>query len=164
MFYLRLKQAVLCLAGGGDLGCAGSLPLLLEELVVVLACGLLLQGVALLKGALVPLALQALGGDQALDLGCLPHGLLASLAGNLAADDVLADIIVLGKVVQLADLACALGAQAAGLLNIGQSSDLAVTLLQDNEVKNRQVGADNAAADGLALALTAAALAEGGHT
>ena len=41
----------------------------------------------------VALVLQALGGDQALDLGSLGVGLCALLlGGNLAADDELADL------------------------------------------------------------------------
>jgi len=52
-----------------------------------------------------------------------------------------------------------LGAQPAGHLRVREALDLGVTLLGDDEVKDGEVGADNAATDRFALALAALALA-----
>ncbi len=60
---------------------------------------------------------------------------------------------------ELANAARALGGMAARLDVVGESRDVLVTLLHDDEVKNREVVADDAAANRLALALTALALA-----
>lgn len=100
--------------------------------------------------------------DQSLDLRGLEDGLLAIL-GDLAADDVLADIISLLEVEELADLGRALGTQAAGLLRVGQTLDLGLALLDDDEVEHGEIGGDDAAAGRLALALTALADAVAGH-
>lgn len=160
------------------------------------------------------LVLQALGGNQALDLGGLGVGLGALLLGlNLATDHVLADlypggrvdnilalrfqesqsshslperlggvhhntyragedgtvcgvggtyIVLLGEAEELADLGGALGAETLGVDDVGQAGDLLLALLDDGEGQNGQVHADNAAADGLALALAGAAGAVAG--
>lgn len=46
----------------------------------------------------VALALEGEGGDKALDLGCLGVWLLSILGGELAANDVLANVVLLGQV------------------------------------------------------------------
>jgi hypothetical protein len=75
------------------------------------------------------------------------------------ADDILAHIVVLGQVEQLADLVGSLGAANAWHDAVGQAIDLLLALLHDHEGEHAQVGVDNAALDGLASALTAASLA-----
>ena len=71
----------------------------------------------------VALALHTLGGDQTLDLGGL-----GGLALAFTANDVLGDVVVLGKTEQLTDLGRALGTQTTGGSLIGESGNLSVTL------------------------------------
>lgn len=66
-------------------------------------------------------------------------------------------IIILCQAEELADLGSTLGSKALGMGDVGQASDVVVTLLDDNEGENREVHTDDAATDGLALALTGAA-------
>lgn len=66
-------------------------------------------------------------------------------------------IIFLAETEEAADLGGALGTEALGVDDIGQTGDVGVTLLDDGEGEDRQVHCDDAAADGLALALTSAA-------
>ena len=82
---------------------------------------------------------------------------LLLLALDLPPDDVLANIVLLGEVEELADLGRTLGAKALGEDVVGQAGDVVLALLDDNEGEDSDVGADDAAADGLALALTGAA-------
>lgn len=54
-----------------------------------------LLGLAALESETVALVLQALGGDQSLDLGSLGVRLLALALGlDLSSDDVLADLLI----------------------------------------------------------------------
>lgn len=106
----------------------------------------------------VALALHALGGDQALDLGGL-----GGLALTLAANDVLGDVVVLGETEQLTDLGGALGTQATGGGLVGETGNLGIALLDDDELHDGQVVTGDATANGLALAGTLAALTEGLH-
>ena len=136
----------LCLAGGlgsiaeGALlgqGLGAALALLLEaegqELVVVSGSGLAL-GVALpLDGRDLPLALEGQGGHQALDLGALGVGLAVGLEGAAVGRHVLAHIVVLGEVEQLADAGGALGAAHAGHLAVGQAGQLLLTCAQPDK-------------------------------
>lgn len=96
--------------------------------------------------------------DQSLDLGCL-EDLLAGLGGDWPPDDVLPDVVLLAQVEQLPDLAGPLGSEPAwlGSLGGGQSLDLLLALLHHHQVQHGQVGRDDAAAGGLALALTSLA-------
>lgn len=122
--------------------------------------GSLLGGSSLchLDGKTVALALECDGGDEALDLGSLPLALAAFLLrGDLAVDDKLADIVVLGEVEELADLAGALRAEAAGHSRVSQPGDRSLARLGDDEGKGGNVGADNAATHRLAAALTVTA-------
>lgn len=67
---------------------------------------------------------------------------------------LLAPAAHLGQVEQLADLAGPLGTAHAGLLLVGQAGQLLLTLLDNDQVQDSQIGGDDAAADGLAAALT----------
>ena len=86
-------------------------------------------------------------------------GLRVLLLGALdfSPDDVLADVILLGEVEELADLGRPLGTETLGEDVVGQAGDLVLALLDDHEGEDSDVRADDAAADGLALALAGAA-------
>jgi len=106
----------------------------------------------------VALALHTLRGDKTLDF----RG-LRGLALTLAANDVLAHIVVLGQAEELADLGGALRSQAAGLLLIGETGNVSITLLDDGELQNREIVTSEGTTHGLTLAGTLAALAESLH-
>lgn len=134
-----------------------------KDLGVLVGLVLDLLGLAALESETVALVLQALGGDQSLDLGSLGVRLLALALGlDLSSDDVLADIVILGEVEELADLGGALGSEALGLDDVGQAGDIGITLLDDGESEDGQVHGDDAATDGLSLALTGSAGAVAG--
>ena len=105
--------------------------------------------------------LQAGRGDEALDLRGL--GRLLAVLLNLAANDKLADVISLGEAEQLSDAGGTLRAEAAGLLVVGQTLNVLLALLDDDEVNNGHLGRDDAAAHGLALALARLARAVARH-
>lgn len=105
----------------------------------------------------------------------LPGLLKSSTAAPLVGDDEVADvpgagtlrkehtyIVILGEAEELADLGGALGAEALGVDDVGQAGDVGLALLDDGEGKDGEVHADDAATDGLALALTGAAGAVAG--
>lgn len=93
---------------------------------------------AALDGDLVALALQALGSNQTLDLGGL--GVLGlALLGDSAADNELADIIVLGQGEEAADLGGTLGAEALGDDGVGQTGEVVLTLLDDGQSEDGEV-------------------------
>lgn len=145
---------------GTSLSDLGTLDLLLvnalgEQLSVLGSSVLLGLSVAELEGTQVTLALQSLRGDETLDLGSLGEGLVA--LGDLAADDVLADIVLLGEAEELADVVGTLGTKTLGDLGVGQTLNVLLTLLDNNKREDSEIGADNAATDRLALALTSAA-------
>lgn len=84
------------------------------------------------------LALQALGSNQTLDLGGL--GVLGlALLGDGAADDELADIVLLVEAEETTDLGGTLGTQALGDNGVGQAGELALTLLDDAQSQDREV-------------------------
>ncbi len=108
----------------------------------------------------VTLALKRERCDEALNLGCLCVcllGLLALASGNLTPDDVLANVVALLKREELADLRSALGAKAARDVGISEAWNFGSTLLDDDQVKDGNLGANNATTNRLALALTSAA-------
>lgn len=82
-------------------------------------------------------------------------GLRVLLLGalDLSPHDVLADIVLLGEVEELADLSRTLGTKALGEDIVRKARDVVLTLLDNHEGKNSDVGADDATTDGLALAL-----------
>jgi len=145
----------------GGLGSAG-LALLDEPLdlagVVSLFGLTVLHDLGDLGVAHVTLALHALRGDQALDLGGL-----RGLAFTDAADDVLAHIVFLGEAEQLADLGGTLRSQTASGGLVGEAGDVSVTLLDDGELHDGEVMVGDGTANGLALAGARAALTEGLH-
>jgi len=92
---------------------------------------------AALDGNAAALVLQALGSDQTLDLGSL--GVLLAILGDGAADDELADIVLLVKAEEAADLGGTLGAEALGDDGVGQAGEVVLTLLDDGQSENGKV-------------------------
>lgn len=124
-----------------------------EELLVLL--GVLLGSLETVGSCLDDgsLAADSLLGDETLDLGGLVESLVSAL--DLTANNVLADIILLlVKSEGLDNVVSALHAESVGALDVGHTSDLAVTLLGNAEEDRANVGSDDAATDGLAGAFT----------
>lgn len=135
---------------------------------------------ALLERVEVTAALEASRGDEALDLGTkrllrqLPvafirvggHSrlsvrlrVLLLRALNLAADNILPHVVLLGQVEEPADLRRALRSEPLGNNGVRQAGDVAIALLDDHAGEDGDVRANDAAAHGLSLALTCAARA-----
>merc|ERR1719273_642692 len=102
----------------------------------------------------VPLPLEHHRGDEALHLGRRKLLLLSVLKGKGPLNDILADVILLGQVEKLPDLARTLGSQPARDRVVGQSGNLSLSLLDDGHGKDREVAVDDAPADRLPLALS----------
>lgn len=86
--------------------------------------------------------LESAGGDQALDLGGLGLGLSVLL--NSTTNDVLANIVSLLELEELADLGGTLGTKTERIDSVGQTGKRAFALLDDDHVQDRQVIGDNA--------------------
>lgn len=110
-------------------------------------------GTAALESDAVTLVLEALGGHQALDPGSLGVFLLA-LLGDGAADDELADVVLLVETEEVADLGGTLGSESLGDNGVGETGELTLALLDDAEGEDGKVETGDGTADGLALALT----------
>ena len=158
--------SVLAFGSGLSLSMPGSL-LLLDELgedllvLLVGSLGVSPAGLGVLLNDV--LAAKASLRDHALDLGALVDGLVTSL--DLTLDNVTRDIILLSvKSEGLDDVTTALGTETVGAVNIGDTVDVLLTLLDNTEEDSSQVRADNAATDGLALAVTVTAGLETGTT
>ena len=63
----------------------------------------------------------------------------------------------MGKVEEPADLDSPLGTETLGQNDIGKPGNISISLLDDDEGEDRNIGADDASIDRLALALTGAA-------
>lgn len=100
--------------------------------------------------------LETLGSNQTLDAGGLGVVFLA-LAGDGAADDELADVILLVETEETADLGGTLGTETLGDNGVGQTGQLLLTLLDNAEGQDGKVEVGDGTTDGLALALTSAA-------
>ena len=149
--------------GGTALGVA-----LLEKLLVGGLLGHSTLASAPLEHSAAALVLLGERSHKALDLRSLDDGLLGTLfvgllalglEGGLALNNVLAHIVGLFESEKLADLGRTLRAKADGVGDalLGETGDRGGANLDHNEVDDRKVGADNAATDGLALALASAA-------
>merc|ERR1719270_1861456 len=79
----------------------------------------------------VPLPLEHHRGDKTLHLRSSELLLLSIFKGEWPLDDVLANIVLLGQVEQLPNLAGTLGSQPAGDGVVGQSGNLGLSLLDD---------------------------------
>lgn len=141
----------------------GNLLLVAESNQLGILSSSLLRGLQLgnLLGHASTLALKDNGGDEALDLGSLGLGSLALLlGGDNATNDNLADIILLGQVEELAQLASTLGTQTTGDGSVSESGNGGLAGLGDDHGEDSKIGSDDATADRLALALTTAAFTE----
>lgn len=83
-------------------------------------------------------------------------GVLFLRALDLPSDNILSHIVLLAQVEELSDLGRTLGTESLGEDVVGQIGDLTLTLLDDDEGEDGNVGTDDAPTDGLALALTLA--------
>ena len=79
------------------------------------------------------------------------------LAGDLPSDDKFAHIVLLLEVEESADLGRTLGAKAFGEDSVGETRNLRLALLDDDEGEDGNVGTDDAPTDGLAPTLACAA-------
>lgn len=84
-------------------------------------------------------------------------GVLLLRALDLPSHNVLPDIVLLRQVEELPDLGRPLGTETLGKDVLSQPGDLVLALLDDDEREDGDIGTDDAAADGFALALTGAA-------
>lgn len=102
-----------------------------QHFVVVSFQFLALGVTGLLAGNFGALALEALRGDEALDLRGL-EGVLLAFFGDLALDDVLADIVFFAEAEKLADFVRALRTQAAWACGVcKRKATCRLSLLED---------------------------------
>merc|ERR1719394_590105 len=126
--------------------------------------GVFSSSLTILLGALafnshsLTLPLQHDGSYETLDLGCFELGFLSLLDGERPLDHVIADIVVLLKVKQLADLGGTLRSQTTGNGGVSKSGDFVISLLLNDNRNDGQVSIDNATTDRLAFTLTSTAL------
>jgi hypothetical protein len=147
-----------CLDGGNLLLLLGKT--LGDEGVVLDLLLLLGFETSALEGTEVTAALETDGSNETLDFGSLGVGLgIGLLRDDLTADNILANIVLLAQVEELADLGGTLRAQSLGEDVVGQTRDVVFALLDDNQGEDSDIGADDAATNRLALALTSAARA-----
>lgn len=134
---------------GGTLG---------KEGLVLGSCILGLLGIAALQRNAVALVLEALRGDQTLDLWGLGVWLLAlTLWLNLTTNNELTDIVILGETKELADLGCAFWTETLWVNDICDAWNLGVTLFDNRESENGKIHGNDTSTDRLALALTSSA-------
>lgn len=93
---------------------------------------------ATLKSNTMTLALEALGSDQSLNLGGLGVVLLP-FTGDGPADDIFADIVLLVKTEESAELGGTLGSEALGVDHVGKSRDFTLTLLDNAESEDGEI-------------------------
>ena len=83
-------------------------------------------------------------------------GVLLHRGLDLPPDDILSHIVLLDQVEELSELGRTLGTESLGEDIVGQSGDLTIALLDDDEREDGNVGTDDAPTDALALAPTVA--------
>jgi uncharacterized protein YaaW (UPF0174 family) len=105
-----------------------------------------------LQGLQVSLSLQNLWSDQSLDLWSL--GVLLLTLDNLSSDNVLSNVILLGQTEELSDVVSSLWTQSLWNLDISQTLELVVTLLDDNKGQDGEIWTNNGTSDRLSLSLT----------
>ena len=122
---------------------------LLVALSVLLGVGPAGLGLLLDDG----LATEALLGDHALDLGGLVDSLVSAF--DLTLDNVVADIVLLAvKGKGLDNVTTTLGAETVGTIDVSDTIELLLTLLDNTQEDSSQVRVDNATAYRLSLAVT----------
>lgn len=126
------------LLGGGDTGSLLLLNVLVEQLFVFFDVGFGGLVAVLLVTLDHELSAEALLGDESLDLGGLPEGLIFALDG--AAVHVLANVVLaLDESVHFCDLGSSLGGESVGVFAIGAALDLLLTLLDNREEDDGEV-------------------------
>lgn len=124
-----------------------------EELLVLLNVGTGSLGTVDGLGLDGVLAAETGLGDHALNVGGLVESLVLTL--DFTSNDVLADIVLLFVEGEgLDDVVASLGTESVGALDIGDTSDLGVSTLDNSEEDGSEVGVEDAATDGLSLLLT----------
>ena len=86
--------------------------------------------------------LEGPGGNKTLDLGDLVLGLAVLLEGT--TDGGTGDRVSLLQLEELPDLGSPLGTQPDGVDNIGQTGELLVTLLDNDDVQDGEISTDDA--------------------
>ena len=133
-------------------GSLSLLDVLGEDFIVVSSESLRLLKALNLSLLLELLSSESLLSHQSLDLGALVECLVTLL--YLTADNVLSNIVLLAESEDLADVAGSLGTKAARLIVVGNTVNISVTLLDDLEGNNGQIGTADATTNGLSLSLT----------
>jgi len=106
----------------------------------------------LLEGQQMSPVLKSARGNQALDLGSLGNGLSVLLNGT--TNNILANIVLLLKLEELANLGGTLGSETQRINGVGQSREGRISLLDNNDVQDGQVICDNAATNGSSSAMS----------
>jgi len=108
-----------------------------------------------LEGDSVALVLKTLRSNESLNPGSLGVWLLPLALGlDFATNNELANIIVLGQTEEISDLGSTLGSESLGMGNIGQSSDITITLLDNHEGEDSEISGNNTSTNRLALPLS----------
>jgi len=130
-----------------------------DESIVFGLLLLLALDTAAFERAEVTATLETDGGDKTLDLRGfgVRLGLRILLALNLPPDNVFPDVVLLAEVEESPDLGSPLGTETFGEDRVGEAWDLRITLLDDDEGEDGDIGADDATTNGLALAFTSSA-------
>jgi len=112
----------------------------------------------LFKGKQVTTTLESEGCDQSLNFRSLGIGLsVFLLALDLSSNDVFSNIILLTEVEELPDLCRTLRTKSLWKNSVGQGGDLGITLFDNDEGKNGDIGSDDAATNRFASTFTSAA-------
>ena len=135
----------------------GGTSLLLKLFKTLLVFSSFLAGVfkrSLLLSKTSTLVAESSVGDKTLDLGSLIS--LVTVVFELAANNELGDVVLLGETEELADVGSSLGSKTAGNSSslVGQSGNILLTLLDNHQVEDADISTNNAATDRLALAFT----------
>jgi hypothetical protein len=72
---------------------------------------------------------------------------------DLPSDNELPDIILLAQVEELPDLGGSLGAETLGEDGVGKAGNVVLTLLNDDNGENGNVGSDDASTNGLSASV-----------
>jgi hypothetical protein len=125
--------------------CLSLLDVLGEDLVVLdlVDLGLFVSGE--LVSLFDSLSSDSLFSDESLDLGGFVESLVTLL--DFSSDYVLSHIVLLSQGEGLSDGRGSLGAESSGLVTIGNTFDFGITLLDDSESNNGEIGTADAASD-----------------
>ena len=133
-----------------------------EELLVVLESDLVGLVAVLLVSLVELLSAESGLSDESLDLGSLVVGLVTS--GHRSVNNVLSHIVDLAETEHLSDVVGSLGTESVGSLVVGETLDISITLLDDSQGNDGEVGSVDGTSDGLSLALAGSSLPVAGAT